>query len=159
MPHRHINNAKDAADFVRLIGSLNPPFTVEWSMGRDRSLDQNRLQFLWAREASEQRGDLTVEEVRCEWKLHHGVPIMREESEEFRQLYDAAIKPLPYEMKLKAMKLMPVTSDMKVRQMVRYLDAVAGECAQLGIRLTDPDPDLAAYQARYRSEPYQEKAA
>lgn len=34
--------------------------------------------------------------------------------------------------------------------MVRYLDTVQRECLQNGIRLTDPDPDLATYQARYR---------
>jgi hypothetical protein len=39
---------------------------------------------------------------------------------------------------------------MKVRQMVRYLDTVQRECLQQGIRLTDPDPMLAAYQKRYR---------
>lgn len=153
MPHRHINNTADAIEFAKLLATLTPPLTVEWSMGRDRTLDQNRLQFLWAREAADQRGDMEADEVRCEWKLHHGVPIMREESSEFRDVYDAAIKPLPYELKLKAMTFIPVTSEMKVRQMVRYLDAIAGECAERGIRLTDPDPDLAAYQSRYRAKP------
>jgi hypothetical protein len=153
MPHRHINNHADAVDFARLLATLAPPLTVEWSMGRDRSLDQNRLQFLWAREASEQCGDETPDEVRCGWKLRHGVPIMREESSEFRDVYDAAIRPLRYELKLKAMRFIPVTSEMKVRQMVRYLDAIAGECAERGIRLTDPDPDLATYQSRYRAKP------
>jgi hypothetical protein len=53
-------------------------------------------------------------------------------------------------MKLEAMAFIPVTSEMKVRQMVRYLDTVQRECLQQGIRLTDPDPMLAAYQKRYR---------
>lgn len=151
MPHRHIEKPSDLDDLATLFAGLKPPFTVEWSMGRDRSLDQNRLQFLWAREASEQRGDMTADEVRCEWKLHHGVPIMREDSAEFREIYDTAIKPLPYEMKLKAMQFIPVTSEMKVRQMVRYLDIIERECAERGIKLTDPDPALAEYQNRYRS--------
>ena len=94
MPHRIINNDRDLNEFVLLASKLAKPFTVEWQLGRDRSLEQNRLQFLWAREAAEQRGDMSADEVRCEWKLVHGVPILREESAEFREIYDAAIKPL-----------------------------------------------------------------
>jgi hypothetical protein len=147
MAHRIIDSQDDLNEFIRLARQLARPFTVEWRQGRDRSLDQNRLQFLWAREASEQRGDMTADEVRSEWKLHHGVPIMRDESADFRDVYDEAIKPLPYERKLKAMRFFPVTSEM-----IRYLDAIERECAEQGIRLTDPDPDLAAYQSRYRTK-------
>ncbi len=91
MPHRIIHDEAGRADFIRLLNNLTLPATFEWRPGRDRTLDQNRLQFLWAREASEQRGDVTADEVRCEWKLLHGVPIMREDSPEFRDIYDAAI--------------------------------------------------------------------
>ena len=150
MAHRIIDNETDLAAFKVLLDNLAMPFTVEWVQGRDRSKDQNALQFLWATESAFQRGDLTAEEVRREWKLRHGVPILRDDSAEFRELYDRAIKPLPYEMKLEAMAFIPVTSEMKVRQMVRYLDTVQRECLQQGIRLTDPDPMLAAYQKRYR---------
>lgn len=152
MAHRIIFDEAGRADFIRFLGNLVLPATFEWRPGRDRTLDQNRLQFLWAREASDQRGDMTADEVRCEWKLQHGVPIMREDSGEFRDVYDAAIKPLPYALKLKAMRFIPVTSEMKVRQMVRYLDAVQRECLEHGLKLTDPDPELAAYQSRYRRE-------
>jgi hypothetical protein len=150
MPHRILNSAEDRDEFVRLLNGLTLPATVEWQLGRDRSLEQNRLQFLWAREAAEQRGDMTADEVRCEWKLVHGVPILREESPEFREIYDAAIKPLPYAQKLVAMRFIPVTSEMKVTQMVRYLDTIQRECAEQGIRLTEPDPDLNSYHTRYR---------
>lgn len=152
MAHRIINSQDDLDDFIRLASNLAKPFTVEWQLGRDRSHEQNRLQFLWAREAAEQRGDMTADEVRCEWKLIHGVPILREESAEFREIYDAAIKPLPYAQKLIAMRFIPVTSEMKVPQMVRYLDTIERECAEQGIRLTSPDPDLNTYHARYRQQ-------
>lgn len=150
MAHRIISTEADRRGFIRLVESIPLPATFEWQQGRDRSLDQNRLQFLWAREAAEQRGDMTPDEVRCEWKLIFGVPILREDSTDFRAVYDEAIKPLPYELKLKAMRFIPVTSEMKVKQMVQYLDTVQRECAEQGIKLTDPDPELAAYQARYR---------
>jgi hypothetical protein len=115
MAHRIIHTPDEMDALFLLFSGFKLPVTVEWTPGRDRTLDQNRLQFLWAREASEQRGDMTADEVRCEWKLVHGVPILREESAEFREVYDAAIKPLPYAKKLLAMRFIPVTSEMNVR--------------------------------------------
>lgn len=152
MAHRIIDSEYDLKAFRAMLDNLTLPFTVEWVQGRDRSKDQNALQWLWATEAANQRGDQTAEETRREWKLHHGVPILREDSMEFREIYDKAIKPLPYEMKLEAMAFIPVTSKFTVRQMVRYLDTVQRECLQQGIRLTDPDPMLADYQKRYREK-------
>lgn len=150
MSHRIIDSDADCERLCTLFRGLKKPFTVEWSPGRDRSLDQNRLQFLWAREVAEQRGDTTADEVRREWKLHHGVPILREASEAFRKVYDTAIKPLPYELKLLAMHFIPVTSEMTVPQMVQYLDTVQRESLQAGFQLTDPDPMLAAHNKKYR---------
>jgi hypothetical protein len=150
MAHRIISNPAELAEFITFLGNLKLPVTVEWVQGRDRSREQNRLQFLWAREAAEQRGDRTAEEQRSEWKLRYGVPIMRADSPEFREVYDRLIKPLSYEQKIGAMDLIAVTSLMKVRQMVQYLDAIERECAEHGIKLTDPDPDLAKYHSRYR---------
>ncbi|WP_374412675.1 hypothetical protein [Novosphingobium colocasiae] len=130
--------------------NLKLPLTMEWVQGRNRTKDQNALQWLWATEAANQLGDRTAEEQRFEWKLRFGVPILREDSAQFREIYDKAIKPLSYELKVEAMRFLPVTSEMKVRQMVRYLDAVQRECLSNGLHLTDPDPELRAYQARYR---------
>lgn len=152
MAHRIIDSDLDLAAFKTLLDGLAKPFTVEWVQGRDRSKDQNALQFLWASEAAQQLGDRTAEEMRYEWKLRIGVPILRECSAKFRELYDKAIKPLPYELKLRSMAFIPVTSEFKVRQMVSYLDTVQRECLQQGMRLTDPDPALASYQKRYREK-------
>lgn len=138
MAHRIIRTDADLADYVALLGTLKRPFTAQHRQGADRSLDQNALQFKWAQEAAQQRGDMTFEEVRQEWKLHFGVPILRAENGDFRAVYDEAIKPLPYGLKLKAMRFVPVTSEMTVKQMTAYLDTVQRECAEQGIRLTDP---------------------
>ena len=158
MAHRILERPEDVEAFAVLLSGLKLPVTVEWVQGRDRTAQQNRLQFLWAREAAEQLGDRTPVEQRDEWKLRFGVPIMRENSPEFRETYDALIKPLSYAAKLKAMHLIEVTSLMNVRQMVAYLDAIDRECAEQGVRLTQPDPDLAKYQSRYRTEAQQEAA-
>lgn len=139
MAHRVIRDAADLAKLTALLGNLKLPITVTWAIGADRSLDQNALQFKWALEAAAQRGDVTPEEVRAEWKLHHGVPILRAENADFLAAYDAVIKPQPYEKKLLAMRFIPVTSEMTVRQMMQYLDIVARECAERGIVLTNPD--------------------
>jgi len=152
MAHRIINTEADLAGLVRFLGNLKLPITVEWVQGRDRTKDQNALQWLWAAEAADQLGDRTADEVQQEWKLRHGVPILREDSAEFREIYDRLVKPLPYEAKIEAMRFIEVTSDMKVRQMVRFLDAVQRECLGQGLVLTDPDPELASYQSRYRQK-------
>jgi hypothetical protein len=152
MAHRVVTNEAEREAYIRFVQSASLPRTFEDTKGRDRSLDQNRLQFLWAREAAEQRGDVTIDEVRREWKLHHGVPILRAENSSFCDVYDAAIKPLPYERKLLAMRFIAVTSEMSVPQMIAYLDAVQRECLEQGLRITDPDPSLAAYQQRYRQK-------
>lgn len=150
MTERIINTPEELDLWFTFLLSRKLPITVSSTDGRDRTGQQNRLQFLWAREASDQRGDMTPEEVRCEWKLIYGVPILREESPDFRELYDGSIRPLPYERKLKAMRFIPVSSEMSVPQMIRYLDTIQRECAEQGILLTEPDPELAKYQSRYR---------
>lgn len=152
MASRLIRTADDLDALFTLLGNLKLPITIEWVQGLDRSSQQNRLQFLWAREAADQLGDRTADDVRCDWKLRHGVPIMRSESPEFREVYDQCLKPLPFPMKLKAMQFIPVTSEMKVKQMIQYLDAVERECLEQGIALTAPDPDLRQYHARYRQK-------
>lgn len=140
MAHHIISSPAELEALTTLLGTLKQPFTIEWRQGRDRSLDQNELQWVWATEAARQRGDMTSEEVQCEWKLHHGVPILREEEPSFREIYDEALKGQPYPVKLKAMRYLPITSIMSVKQMTRFLDTVQRECAEQGIRLTDPDP-------------------
>lgn len=140
MAHRVLKTPGDVANYAQFLATLKLPLTVEHRLGRDRSLEQNRTAFLWAREAAEQRGDMTADEVRCEWKLHHGVPIMRSENEGYRAVYDAAIRPLAHEHKLKAMRFYQVTSLMTTAQMTRYLETIQRECAEQGIDLTDPDP-------------------
>jgi hypothetical protein len=97
---------------------------------------------LWVREAAEQLGDRTAEDVRGWGKLHHGVPILRAENDEYRARYDEVVMPLPYETKLKLMMEpfnFPVTSLMNVSQKTRFLDAIHRELSEMGVSLTDPE--------------------
>jgi hypothetical protein len=112
---------------------------VQHKQGADRSLDQNHLQFLWANEFATAMGDRTGEEVRLDWKLRHGVPILRAEDDAFRATYDANLRGLPFAAKVALMAYIPVTSLMTVKQMTAYLDAVQREAAEQGVRLTQPE--------------------
>lgn len=144
MPHRILRTDDDRADWLQFFHGLDLPLTVEWRKGADRTLDQNALAWMWAGEAAAQCGDRDADDVFSDWKLRHGVPILRADSEAFCADYDAMIKPLPFAMKLRAMSqkglAFAVTSRMKTKQMTRFLDSVAQECAEKGIRLTEPQP-------------------
>ena len=75
-------------------------------------------------------------------KLHHGVPILRNENDAFKQAYDQVIRPLSYEDKLKTMMVpldMPVTRIMTTDQKTRYLDAIAQGFLEQGVALTEPE--------------------
>jgi hypothetical protein len=153
VPSRLIRTADDLEALFTLLGNLKLPLTVDWVQGADRTAQQNRLMWRWATEAAEQRGDMTADEIQREWKLNHGIPILCEDSEEYRGFCTLTLKRLTYQQRIEAMRFVPVTSEMKVKQMVRFMDAVERECLEQGIVLTVPDPDLAAYQQRYREKP------
>src|SRR5690554_3452481 len=72
---------------------------------------------------------------KCYCKLHHGVPILRAEDEQFRETYDATIKGLPYEKKLALMRYLPVTSLMDKRQINKYIEALQADFEPRGVIL------------------------
>lgn len=60
----------------------------------------------------------------------------------FRPEYDALVRPLPYEHKIKLMMVpfdFGVTPLMTVKQQTRYLDAVQRHFSEQGVVLTDPE--------------------
>jgi hypothetical protein len=106
-----------------------------------RSSAQNRLSWLWYGEAAAQMKDYDTEGYRGYCKLNFGVPIRREK-ESFRLVYDQHIKPLPYEAKIACMKTpidFPVTSEMGVKDMARYLEQVEVFLSGLGVVLSKPE--------------------
>ena len=130
------------AAFVRFLADQKLPCTVSLSQGASRSVEQNKLQRLWLAEIADQLGDQTREQIRGYCKLHLGVPILREENEEFRVSYDRVIKPLAYEFKIESMMEpldFPVTRLMTSKQKAQYLDEVHRHFSERGITLTNPD--------------------
>lgn len=142
MTSRLVKTEEDRKLLHRLIAKQKLPFTITVVRGRQRTIEQNRLQRLWLSEAAEQLGDRTIEELRGEMKLTIGVPILRAENEEFRVKYDAVVRPLAYPQKLALMMEpldMPVTRLMTTDQKTRFLDQMAQKFLEAGVVLTDPE--------------------
>ena len=121
-------------------------FVRMWTKeGTGRSIDQNALSHCWYNQISQDLAEQTPEEVKCECKLRFGVPILRAEDPDFREMYDASIKQhLTYEQKLKAMIYLPVSSLMTKDQLSRYLQVIQYQYAQRGVNLEFPDEREAA---------------
>ena len=143
MTSRIISTGAERDSFIDLLKSYKLPCTVNLTKGKQRSVQQNRLQRLWLAEAMDQLEETrSVEQLRAYCKLHFGVPIMRGENDEFRDVYDRLIRPRSYEEKLELMAVpidLPVTRIMKTGQKKRYLDDVYDHFTGLGVRLTDPE--------------------
>ena len=92
---------------------------------KKRSLDQNAISHTWYTQVSVELREQSVRDVKRECKLLYGVPILRAESEEFRELYDSLVKGrFSYEEKLQMMDLLPVTSLMTKKQLSQYLETM-----------------------------------
>lgn len=104
--------------------------------GRDRTLDQNSVTHCWYEQVSNELREDSPLGVKRFCKLHFGVPILRAEDAEFREMYDAAIKAsLSYEQKLKAMDFIDVTSIMSTKQLTAYMDEMRDHYDKRGVKL------------------------
>ena len=89
-----------------------------------RSELQNRCSHGWYNELHSNLGEETALGYKCFCKLNFGVGILRAEDDEFREMYDKAIKGLSYEKKLLIMQYLPVTSIMSTKQLSQYLELI-----------------------------------
>lgn len=141
MTTRLIKTETDRKLLYRYLATRKLPFTVDITVGKHRSVQQNSLQRMWLNEAAAQLEGQTAEELRGLCKLTIGVPILRAENEDFREKYDAVVRPLPYEAKLAIMMEpldMPVTRLMNTDQNTRYLDGIHRLFSEQGVVLTAP---------------------
>jgi hypothetical protein len=109
--------------------------------GAARSLDQNAISHAWYKQLARELREDDALGWKSYCKLHHGVPILRSEDEEFKAFYDASIKGMSYERKLGAMKFLPVTSLMTKPQLSAYLEAVQADFMWRGVRLEFPETE------------------
>lgn len=135
----HVVNSVESLQ--RFIGEVRTQFDehkflrASLKTGKDRSLPQNAFTHAWYEQIARELPEDDALGWKCYCKLHHGVPILRSEDTEFREIYDAVIKPLTYERKLIAMRHWPVTSLMRRRQLTRYAQLVQEDFAQRGVIL------------------------
>lgn len=131
--------------FQRLMGDMRAQYQahrflrVSVKTGKDRSLPQNNLTFGWYDQIARELREDDVLGWRCYCKLHHGVPILRAEDDEYKQSYDLVIKPLDYEKKLIAMRHWPVTSLMTKVQLSKYAESVQADFYERGVILAFPE--------------------
>ena len=144
MTTRTIEDIKQAEHVCGLIKAMAFPCTVTVLKGKHRSTEQNRLQRLWISEATEQLQDESAEDKRAHCKLYIGVPILRNDSEEFKEVYDRLIRPHTTEEKLEMMKVpldFPVTRLMTTGQKTEYLKGIEQHFLSQGVILTEPESE------------------
>ena len=142
MTSRVINSASERDSFIELLKHKKTPYTVSVKNGRDRSLEQNRLMWMWMNEAADQLCEYTANEYQGLCKLYLGVPILYGEDDDYREWFDAEVTPKSYEEQVKMMTppyCVPVTSLMKTGQFKRFLDVVYAHFTDKGVQLTEPN--------------------
>lgn len=141
MTTRIIRTNNDVAGLATFLGGRKLPVTVTITAGAKRSDAQNRLIQRWNGEITEQRGDMSFEEVRAENKLRFGVPILRRDDPAFMATYDATFRPLPYEAKIKLFVALDpaITRNLTTKQLSEYCDTLQRHYLEQGFRLTDPE--------------------
>ena len=111
---------------------------VKVTEGKARSVEQNAVMHGWFAQVARELREDDARGVKRFCKLHFGVPILRAEDDEFRESYDRVIRPLPYDDKLVAMDILPVTSMMTTIQLERCMTDIQDHFAPLGVALVYP---------------------
>lgn len=106
--------------------------------GKGRSIEQNAVMHGWFGQVARELREDNARGVKRFCKLHFGVPILRAEDDDFRAAYDRVIKPLPYEDKLVAMDILPVTSVMTTIQLDACMTDIQDHYAKQGVVLVYP---------------------
>jgi hypothetical protein len=112
--------------------------SVQITAGKSRTLDQNAIAHVWYSQVARELREDDEGGVKAYCKLHFGVPILRGESDEFREKYDRLIKPMRYDEKLELMEWFPVTSLMTTPQLSKYLEKVQAHYQGRGVWLEFP---------------------
>lgn len=107
-----------------------------------RSIDQNALSWAVYSQIAKQSGCSTAEEVHRQCKLDIGVPILLEDSQEFRDFYRVGLQPFPYEVQLQQLiKYVDITRLFTTGQFTKYMDTVLRIYSGQGFDLMDPRKD------------------
>ncbi len=116
-------------------GSLQVTFS---DLDKDRSNAQNRLSHLWYAYIAKFQTDVTEIDIKCHCKYTYGRGIIAKYHPDMVELFKMTIGHLSHEDKLKAMKLLPLTSILTVKQMVEYLTEMQRDYQTNGVVLPVP---------------------
>ena len=139
MTTRTIRTEGQLASWLAFLQARPLPITVSAVRGETRSSQQNRTAHMWYGEVSRQTGD-EPGTVKGYCKAKFGLPIMKRDNPEWVAKYEPMYLPLDYQTRIALFEIIPLTSQMKLPQMMEYMDAVQRHYIQQGIALTDPDP-------------------
>lgn len=139
---KHIVNSEIAMQtfigMFREIWAARRYLEVTIKEGKGRSNEQNAVMHGWFGQIARELREDDERGVKRYCKLHFGVPILRAEDEEFREAYDRVVKALPYEQKLIAMDILPVTSRMTTIQLDRCMTDIQDHYRTRGVHLEYP---------------------
>lgn len=151
MATRIVETEFERRQALKFIEGQKLPLTIRITADSKRSAKQNRLNRQWMRDIEAQLDGWSSEDARAYCKLHFGVPILRNEDDEFCAKYDDLVRPLPYDAKLRLMRVpfdLAVTRLMTVKQQTAYLNEVHRHFSEQGVALTDPGDLLRGSTAR-----------
>lgn len=102
-----------------------------------RSNAQNKLYFLLYQRIAKTLFGGDEKHARRECKLLIGCRILRRDNQEFSSTYDSVIRVLSYDLKLKAMDLISVSSIMGVKQGTEYIKKIIEKYSESGCYFAD----------------------
>jgi len=137
---RVIETPQDATRFHAFLGDMPMPYTVTVAKGKGRTLSQNALLHKWFGEIAAQIGDLSMTDVKGQCHRKYGLAI-RLRDPQFAFVWKRASLGLSYEQQCAflASGVMNVSSAMLVSELSEYMEPMARDYRQMGVRLTDPE--------------------
>lgn len=133
------NKINNFVEFVTQAMQAGKPQTVEF-IKPGRTLNQNSMVHALYGDIAKQRDDLTVLDVERHCKLYYGVPILRANNAEFRQMWDARLlgDRMSTEGKLDIVTYMDISSRMSKEECSEYISTILNEYQKQGFYLPDP---------------------
>ena len=137
-----IQNQEGLDNMLNMLGQIELEFPIDVQIEKHkkkRTTTQNNTANKWYRDC-EAQGDMKAWEYKAHCKLHFGIPILRRDSEKFKEVYDRDVKPYTYEQKLSFMVepwSFEVTKLMNIKQHSEFLDMVERHLREQGFQLTE----------------------
>lgn len=137
--HRSMQEA--GAEVMRLIESgpveiIVQPFD-ETATEKRRTIAQNRLIYKIYRRIGKTLYGGDEIHARRECKLKIGCAILYRERKDFAKTFDDVVRPLPHEIRLKAMDLVEVSSIMTVKMGTEYIKSIIQQYSERGCYFLD----------------------